>query len=206
MKYKAFASFLVIAIALTLLVGLAVRYQAAQASAPSLNVAIIGGVINARETSHITIATTPEAHVGMRIFYRCISPSELIRTVYANAGANTVGHYTWQWTQGAPCYTGSATVIVVSTFAGKQAVAQKVLKVVPLVAINGNPWWYNFTPGHLIYRPASAFCRYFSCVSTFWTSSNGYVAECVDGKYTHSGSVSGACSRNGGILRSLYSH
>jgi len=73
-------------------------------------------------------------------------------------------------------------------------------------AVNNNPWCYNFTAGSLIYSPQAAFCDYFSCVSTFWVDTNGYVAECGNGKYTHSDGVSGACSRDGGILRVLYSH
>src|SRR5205823_3014390 len=47
---------------------------------------------------------------------------------------------------------------------------------------------------------------YFSCVSTFWTATRGYVAECANGEYTHSAGVSGACSRDGGVSRTLYSH
>jgi hypothetical protein len=74
------------------------------------------------------------------------------------------------------------------------------------VAVNNNPWCYNFTPGNLIYSPNSAFCSYFACVSTFWTDTNGYVAECANGKYTHSATVSGACSRDGGVSQILYSH
>src|SRR5205823_639488 len=62
------------------------------------------------------------------------------------------------------------------------------------VGVNNNPWCYDFNPGKSIYAPPSAFCDYFTCVSTFWTATNGYVAECVDGHYTHSGGVSGACS------------
>jgi hypothetical protein len=72
--------------------------------------------------------------------------------------------------------------------------------------VNGNPWGYDFNPGNLIYSPASAFCSYFSCVSTFWTATRGYVAECANGEYTHSAGVSGACSRDGGVSRTLYSH
>ena len=204
MKHKIFLSCLMFVVTLSALVALTLQWTGVQAS--SFTVAIIGGVINARQTSHITIATTPHARVGMRIFYRCSSPAEQVRMVYPNAGANTLGRYTWQWVQGAPCYTRSATVIVVSTFSGKQAVAQKNFTVVPLVAVNHNPWWYNFTPGALIYKPAARFCSYFSCVSTFWTSTNGYVAECADGHFTHSGGISGACSLNGGVLRPLYSH
>jgi len=74
------------------------------------------------------------------------------------------------------------------------------------VAVNNNPWCYNFTPGNLIYSPNSGFCGYFKCVSTFWVDTNGYVAECANGSYTHSDGVSGACSRDGGVSQILYSH
>jgi hypothetical protein len=73
-------------------------------------------------------------------------------------------------------------------------------------AVHNNPWCYNFVQGNLIYNPPSNFCVYFICVSTFWTATSGYVAECVDGHYTHSGGVKGACSHNGGVSRPLYSH
>lgn len=74
------------------------------------------------------------------------------------------------------------------------------------VGVNNNPWCYDFNPGNLIYSPPSAFCNYFPCVSTFWSATRGYVAECTNGSYTHSGGVSGACSRDGGVMRALYSH
>src|SRR6266581_3141584 len=73
-------------------------------------------------------------------------------------------------------------------------------------AINNNPWCYSFTSGNLIYSPNADFCSYFACVSTFWTATSGYVAECANGDYTHSGSVRGACSHDGGVMRPLYSH
>ena len=72
--------------------------------------------------------------------------------------------------------------------------------------VNGNPWGYDFNPGNLIYSPNADFCSYFTCVSTFWKDTNGYVAECGSGSYTHSGGVSGACSRNGGVKAILYQH
>ena len=72
--------------------------------------------------------------------------------------------------------------------------------------VNGNPWGYNFSPGAFLYNPAALFCDYFSCVSTFWTSTSGYVEECVDGTYSHSGGRSGSCSHRGGNNRPLYSH
>jgi hypothetical protein len=75
------------------------------------------------------------------------------------------------------------------------------------VGVNGNPWGYDFTPGSLIYSPPADFCgKYFSCVSSFWTSTNGYVVECANQLYSHSGGVRGACSRDGGVAAILYQH
>lgn len=67
-----------------------------------------------------------------------------------------------------------------------------------------NPWGYNFCGGQLITSPASAFCSYFNCIPSFWTSTKGYVDECVDGTYSHSGGRSGACSYHHGERRPLY--
>lgn len=67
-----------------------------------------------------------------------------------------------------------------------------------------NPWGYNFCGGQLIYSPASSFCSYFNCIPSFWNSTKGYVDECVDGTYSHSGGRSGACSYHHGELRPLY--
>jgi hypothetical protein len=73
--------------------------------------------------------------------------------------------------------------------------------------VNGNPWGYNFTPpGNDIYSPPATFCDYFTCIASFWKNTNGYVDECVDGTYSHSGGVRGACSHHSGELRPLYSH
>lgn len=72
--------------------------------------------------------------------------------------------------------------------------------------VNGNPWGYDFSPGNYIYNPDAAFCTYFTCVTTFWTKTNGYVVECGNGDYSHSGGVRGACSRDGGVSQILYSH
>jgi hypothetical protein len=68
-----------------------------------------------------------------------------------------------------------------------------------------NPWGYNFCGGSLIYSPPSNFCSYFNCIPSFWKSTAGYVDECHDGTYSHSGGRSGACSYHGGELRPLYS-
>jgi hypothetical protein len=70
-----------------------------------------------------------------------------------------------------------------------------------------NPWGYNFcdaNAGKYIYSPPSNFCSYFSCIASFWQSTNGWVVECNDTKYSHSGGVSGACSTHGGPWRALW--
>ncbi len=67
-----------------------------------------------------------------------------------------------------------------------------------------NPWGYNFCGGNFIYSPQADFCGYFSCIPSFWKSTNGYVEECVDGMYSHSGGRQGSCSYHGGNLRPLY--
>lgn len=67
-----------------------------------------------------------------------------------------------------------------------------------------NPWGYNFCSGSPIYSPPSAFCSYFNCIPSFWKSTLGYVDECRDGTYSHSGGRQGACSYHGGELRPLY--
>lgn len=75
----------------------------------------------------------------------------------------------------------------------------------PPASVNNNPWGYNFdnVPNY-IYSPPSNFCSYFACIPSFWNQTNGYVEECQDGDYSHSGGVSGSCSFHGGNLRPLY--
>jgi len=67
-----------------------------------------------------------------------------------------------------------------------------------------NPWGYNFCAGNAIYSPPLNFCDYFNCIPSFWKSTNGYVEECADATYSHSGGRSGACSSHGGELQELY--
>jgi hypothetical protein len=66
-----------------------------------------------------------------------------------------------------------------------------------------NPWGYNFCAGNVISSPPSNFCSVFNCIPSFWTSTNGYVEECADATYSHSGGRSGSCSHHGGNLRAL---
>jgi hypothetical protein len=76
---------------------------------------------------------------------------------------------------------------------------------VPVITgVNGNPWGYNFSGGSYIYSPPSNFCSYFTCIASFWESTNGYVNECNDDTYSHSGGRSGDCSDHGGELRALF--
>ena len=67
-----------------------------------------------------------------------------------------------------------------------------------------NPWGYNLCGGSVIFSPPSNLCNYFNCIPSFWGSNKGYVAECKDGTYTHSGGRSSACSSHDGEQRPLY--
>lgn len=67
-----------------------------------------------------------------------------------------------------------------------------------------NPWGYNFCSGGYITSPDPAFCNYFNCIPSFWQSTNGYVVQCNDGTFSHSGGRSGACSSHAGEGKPLY--
>lgn len=69
-----------------------------------------------------------------------------------------------------------------------------------------NPWGYNFKPGSVIYNPPADFCAYFDCIPSFWDSTNGYVMQCADLMFSHSGGRQGSCSYHGGNYRPLYRH
>jgi hypothetical protein len=56
----------------------------------------------------------------------------------------------------------------------------------------------------VIQSPSSEFCTYFPCIPSFWSSTNGYVEQCRDGLFSHSGGVRGSCSSHGGNNRPLY--
>jgi hypothetical protein len=76
-------------------------------------------------------------------------------------------------------------------------------KPVNLCGAPANPWKYSFCGSHLITAPASAFCSYFSCISSF-ANGLGYVVQCGDGKFSKSGGRTGVCSQHGGFKRNLY--
>ena len=67
-----------------------------------------------------------------------------------------------------------------------------------------NPWGYTFCGGNYINTPSANFCGYFSCIASFWKSTNGYVVQCVDGMFSHSGGRQGSCSTHGGNKQPLY--
>jgi hypothetical protein len=71
-----------------------------------------------------------------------------------------------------------------------------------------NPWHYNFCGGSVIQPPPSNFCSYFNCITSFWTEdrpNDGYVIQCVDGRFSLSGGEAGSpCSSHGGPSRTLY--
>jgi hypothetical protein len=126
------------------------------------------------------------------------SPSST--TNHANSNSNTgnaVTHATATSSQPAPTATPqpTATSIPQPTATPKPSCIAG--------AVNCNPWGYNFSHGSVIYNPPGSFCDYFNCIASFWTSTNGYVEECQDRTYSHSGGRSGSCSHHGGNWRAL---
>jgi hypothetical protein len=72
-------------------------------------------------------------------------------------------------------------------------------------AVGGNPWDYTLVDtGKVIYNPPPNICVYINCIPSFWDHTNGYVDECGDGMYSHSGGIRGACSYHGGEQQPLY--
>ena len=67
-----------------------------------------------------------------------------------------------------------------------------------------NPWGYNFCGGNYINSPPASFCSYFNCIASFWKSTNGYVEQCADSMFSHSGGRQGSCSSHGGNRQPLY--
>jgi hypothetical protein len=68
-----------------------------------------------------------------------------------------------------------------------------------------NPWCFSVNVGgSIIYRAPADLCLYINCITTFWSSTDGYVIQCGDGAFSHSGGVSGSCSSHGGNRRPLY--
>jgi len=76
----------------------------------------------------------------------------------------------------------------------------------PATGVFGNPWGYDFRAGYFITNPPGSFCSYFPCIPSFWESTNGYVVQCADGDFSHSGGRRGVCSYHGGFSRALFRH
>jgi len=93
--------------------------------------------------------------------------------------------------------------------AGSSTHAQFSESTKTIKGVNGNPWGYDFdSTGDYIYDEIPGnFCKYFKCISTFWTDShNGYIVECQDGEYSRSGGYGSACDGHGGTKQALYWH
>lgn len=52
-------------------------------------------------------------------------------------------------------------------------------------------------PGSYSHATDTAFCSTHQCIQNF-PNGSGYIVQCVDGKWSHSGGLSGACSYHGG--------
>jgi hypothetical protein len=109
-------------------------------------------------------------------------------------------------TTGVPTATATPAPMSVLTHGPTPGLRSTPTPAAHCVAVNHNPWCDNFQHGHLLYSPPTAFCTYFKCVSGFWQNTRGYVDECKDGTYSHSGGRSGDCAHHKGPWRSLYSH
>lgn len=98
--------------------------------------------------------------------------------------------------------------IQVPTSQPTQAPAPQPTQASAATGVNGNPWGYDFNPGTPLTDPDPGFCDsgYFQCVTTFWKDTNGYVVQCSNGLFSHSGGIRGACSRDGGPAKTLYFH
>ena len=104
-------------------------------------------------------------------------------TYVVRVWANQTGGYTGSYEA-----LGSATRVVAVNYCGAPA----------------NPWHYSFCGSLVIYSPPTNFCSYFHCIPSFWRSTNGYVVQCADLLFSHSGGRQGACSSHGGEYRILY--
>jgi len=68
------------------------------------------------------------------------------------------------------------------------------------------PWGFDFRPGMKITDPPRDFCSYFDCIASFWDSRKGFVVQCADGTFSHSGGRRGVCFRHDGYRRTLFAH
>jgi hypothetical protein len=98
-----------------------------------------------------------------------------------------------------------AVAFAVASLLPAATAAQATTAAAPTCGAPANPWGYNFCGrGHHITRPPSTFCRYFHCIPSFWKQTSGYVMQCQDLQFSHSGGRSGSCSSHRGNKRALY--
>ncbi len=80
----------------------------------------------------------------------------------------------------------------------------------PPLACNGTVMGgvcYNTDPngGALVFTTPPGFCDLYTC-TTYFSKGTGYIVECADESWSHSGGKTRACSRNGGVTATLYQH
>ena len=122
----------------------------------------------------------------------------------ATSGAVGGGTLTSDAPTPTPTPTATTTPTPTATPTLKPVATTKPPQAVNTCGAPANPWGYNFCGGNVIYNPPGTFCNYFSCIPSFWKSTNGYVEQCADGLFSHSGGRSGSCSYHGGNRRPLY--
>ena len=187
------------------------RQHAALALAAGLVLFVTGGALAPAQkqspAANSTLTTkspssTPAPSRGEQI----AAPSApLVETPSSSAAAQPV-----QTTPPAPAPPPPAAQPVQTTPALPPPVAQPVQTTPPapparpVAATCGapaNPDGYNFCGrGGLIYTFPSDFCDYFDCIASY-PNGTGYIDECSDETYSHSGGRPGACSHHGGELR-----
>jgi hypothetical protein len=81
----------------------------------------------------------------------------------------------------------------------------------PVIACNGGTVMggscYNTDPngGSFVFTTPPSFCDYYTCTANF-SKGTGYIVECADERWSHNGGKIRACSRNGGVIATLYQH
>jgi hypothetical protein len=100
----------------------------------------------------------------------------------------------------------AGAVTVKSTCPKWQITVSEYVPPPPKLGVFGNPYGFDFKSGSKIYDPPGDICSYVDCIASFWDSTNGYVVQCVDGTFSHSGGRPGVCFRHGGYRRTLYKH
>jgi hypothetical protein len=85
----------------------------------------------------------------------------------------------------APCITGGST----SPSAVPASPPSTSTPTAPSTTVEG--------PGSFSHATDVGFCTTHQCIPNF-PNGNGYIVQCVDGEWSHSGGLSGACSDHGG--------